>query len=356
MKVFRIISCLALVALTTPVSAQTLINSFETSAEVQSIQTSSAQISEITQDATQGSYSLRTDFLPAAWPKITVPCPNGTPWNWSSTAGLAVDVTNPGDARVILIFRVEDAANLSGNATSDYRSGHCTLEPHETQTFLLPYVDGLKSVNSGLVDLPYTGMNTASAITGNNPFSAAHIYDYSFTLQNVTATTTLYFDNIRTVAPVSTSNLADKYGQSTLTSWTGKATSDTDLTAQLATEQADLALHPGPTDRDEYGGWLSGPAMTATGSFYTTKYQNKWWLVTPAGHLFFGLGMDSVRSINPTFTTGRTSMFQWLPGSTGPALLFLRHVLRGDRRPHHIGDDVRLLSRQPPAQVRDRLL
>ena len=307
MKAQRIVLFLALAALASPVKAQTLINSFATSAEVQAVQCSNAQVAQVASGATQSGYALQANFLPAAWSKITIPCPNAQSWDWSRTAGLAVDVTNPNDTRVMLIFRVEDTPNLSGAATGDYRSGHCTLEPHETETFLLPYIDSLVPANFGMAGLPYPGIYGASALTGASPFDPSHIYDYSFTLQNVVGPTTLYFDNVRTVAPVSTSNLVDKYGQSMLSAWQGKAANDGDLTAQLAAEQTDIALHPAPSDRDQYGGWAAGPALNATGWFRTALYQNRWWLVTPTGHLFFAVGMDSLRSNNPTFTTGRST-------------------------------------------------
>lgn len=50
---------------------------------------------------------------------------------------------------------------------------------------------------------------------------------------------------------------------------------------------------PPRTDVDEYGGWmaLSGKA---TGFFHTEQIGNRWWLVTPAGHVYFALSMGGV--------------------------------------------------------------
>ena len=305
MKFTKFLPLLVLAALASPARAQTLINSFETSAEIQSIKTSSAQVAQSSQYATMGTHSLQATFLAAAYPTITIPAPAGQPWDWSQTAGLAVDVTNPTDVTITLIYQVEDSQTVSGG--SDFRSAHCILQPHQTGSFILPYIDSIQSVNYGMVDLPYLGIYTAYPISGGNPFNAGHIYDYKFSLQSPTGPTTLFFDNVRTIAPVSTDNLLDQYGQSTLTTWTGKASQDSDLTAQLSAEQTDISQHPAPTDRDQYRRLTNGPILTATGWFRTAQYQNKWWLVDPLGHLFFAYGMDSVRALQPTFTTGRTN-------------------------------------------------
>ena len=192
MKIVKFLPLLVLIALVGPAHAQTLINPFETSADIQSIKNSNTQVALSTQYATQGSHSLQAAFFPASYATLTIPCPAGQPWNWSQTAGLAVNITNPTDLPLTLIYRVEDLASVSGS--SDYRSGHCILEPHQTGSYLLPYIDSLQSVNYGMVDLPYLGIYTASAITGGNPFDAGHIYDYKFSLQSPTGPTTLYFE------------------------------------------------------------------------------------------------------------------------------------------------------------------
>ena len=318
LKVLGIVILIVLAFPASPLWAQSLVNSFETAAEVQTVQTSNAQVSQSTQYASQGAHSLQVNFLPVGWSKVIIPCPAGQPYDWSQTAGLAVDITNPNDNPLVLVYRVDDLQNLSGSATADFRSGHCTVEPHETETFLLPYIDGIAPLAYGMASLPYLGMYCAAPISGLNPFSASHIYDYQFSIQNVAGPTTLYFDNARTVAPQNMTGVIDQYGQSALNSWTGKITQDSDFGGQTAAEQTDINQHPTPSDRDAYGGWINGPTLAATGWFRTAQYQNRWWLVTQAGHLFFALGMDSVRDSNPTFTTGRASWFQWLPATSDP--------------------------------------
>jgi hypothetical protein len=71
-------------------------------------------------------------------------------------------------------------------------------------------------------------------------------------------------------------------------------------------------------DRDEYGGWASGPKLEATGFFRAAKHGGKWWLVTPNGHLFFSLGLNAVDPDGATVIAGRERMFTGLPPEGDP--------------------------------------
>ena len=82
----------------------------------------------------------------------------------------------------------------------------------------------------------------------------------------------------------------DKFGQFKWRDWPGKTHSDAELQAAVSAEEADLAAHPGPADRDRFGGWTKGPKQTATGRFYPKKIDGKWWLVDPEGNLFWSWG------------------------------------------------------------------
>ena len=82
----------------------------------------------------------------------------------------------------------------------------------------------------------------------------------------------------------------DRYGQFKYRTWPGKTTSDADLKAAAADEAKDLAAHPGPSDRNRYGGWTKGPKSEATGRFAVRKVDGKWWLVDPEGCLFWSFG------------------------------------------------------------------
>lgn len=90
----------------------------------------------------------------------------------------------------------------------------------------------------------------------------------------------------------------DEFGQNIHAKWPEKLKSHDELPADLARERA--TLRPAPASWDRFGGWAKGPQLRATGSFRTEKYDGKWFLVTPDGHLFFSSGIDVVRNNTDT--------------------------------------------------------
>ncbi|MCO6060446.1 beta-galactosidase [Pseudomonas sp. MOB-449] len=101
-------------------------------------------------------------------------------------------------------------------------------------------------------------------------------------------------------------DIVDKFGQYTRTTWPEKVGSDAELK-----QRANAA--PGtshPVGLDKFGGRTDLPAMQATGFFRLQKQANRWWLVTPAGHAFFSLGVNAVNLTDGrTYVQGREFMF-----------------------------------------------
>lgn len=102
----------------------------------------------------------------------------------------------------------------------------------------------------------------------------------------------------------------DKYGQYKHKTWPGKILSDTDFKTSMECEDADMAKHPGPEGLNQYGGWAAGPKLKSTGHFRTEKYNGKWWLVDPAGNLFWSNGVDCVTYPGRKNIQGRESYFE----------------------------------------------
>ena len=96
----------------------------------------------------------------------------------------------------------------------------------------------------------------------------------------------------------------DVYGQYKHSEWPEKIHSDSDLTEEHARELAELDNTPDPATWDEFGGWANGPQLKATGSFRVAKYDDKWYFVDPAGHLFWSFGIDVLRT-HTDATNGR---------------------------------------------------
>ena len=91
-------------------------------------------------------------------------------------------------------------------------------------------------------------------------------------------------------------------------SWPGKAESIEQVRATLQAELA--AQEPRPADdRSRYGGWTR-QQFESTGFFRTHHDGRRWWLVDPAGHPFWSVGMDSVRLGTPCQYQGIESVFE----------------------------------------------
>ena len=86
----------------------------------------------------------------------------------------------------------------------------------------------------------------------------------------------------------------DEYGQFKHREWPGKIHADNELVRNLKLEMQELDLLQGPQNFNQYGGWKDGPALKATGNFYTAKVDGMWWLVDPEGKLFWSHGINCV--------------------------------------------------------------
>ena len=117
----------------------------------------------------------------------------------------------------------------------------------------------------------------------------------------------------------------DRYGQFKWRDWPGKVKNDADLAAARAAEDADLAAHPGPSDRDKWGGWSVGPRFEATGHFRVQKVRGKWWFIDPDGYLWWSHGPLRVSaSCGMTPVKGRERLFEFLPGEDSPLAAFYK--------------------------------
>ena len=168
--------------------------------------------------------------------------------------------------------------------------------------------------------------NLSIAPNGSNPLPIPLIllaggpapWQAPFTMnaaQTTTVTATFRFDSVVTT-PHQFDPYIDPYGQAISASWPGKISSDSDLQAAIAQEQAWLTTNGPLGGTDKFGGsTIAGWTDKATGYYHTATHNNRWYLISPLGNPLFYLGLTAI----PYFTTpitGRESMFQ-LPSKTG---------------------------------------
>ena len=104
----------------------------------------------------------------------------------------------------------------------------------------------------------------------------------------------------------------DEFGQYIPVNYPGKISSVNDIIKADKKEELDIKEHPGNKNWNMYGGWINGPQLTATGHFRVEKYQGKWWLVDPSGHLFWSHGITCVAGGDETNIKGREKFYRSL--------------------------------------------
>jgi len=305
------------------------LTSFETEADLNAVDHLGTTIERFHGHATDGLYSLRAVFHSVEWPHIMWTPPH--PLDWRTFGGLEVDVFNPNDKAIELGIRVDD--DPSANGWNHSRSSTTTLAPHSTQSVAISL--GLDPMKFGMRALPPMSDGRQVTSSGDENFSNGNVVAYQFFVHKPEEGTVLYFDNVRTFARPNADSLTgivDRYGQFAHATWPGKLTHDFEFAARTKSEKMDLDRTPSLPGRDAYGGWLAGPALHPTGFFRTEKVQGKWWLVDPAGHLFFSIGIDTIQPYDKTMIAGREKLFSWMPEANDPLARFQSTetgVLRG---------------------------
>lgn len=104
----------------------------------------------------------------------------------------------------------------------------------------------------------------------------------------------------------------DEFGQYIHARYPGKIKNANDIIKADRQEEQELKKYPGNKSWDMYGGWANGPQLTATGHFRVEKYDGKWWLVDPLGHLFWSHGITCVAGGDDTNIQGREAFYRSL--------------------------------------------
>ncbi len=227
-------------------------------------------------------------------------------WDLSKYVSVDLEIVNFGAGPVALQGWLNE---------KDWVDGFAVLEPGQTDTLGLllkrkQHFPGMSGVPGGHVALWEEA-------------DPKHITTISLAAVDSTGPSAIEIKSIRAVGkyvtPPSKAGvrkkllpLADHYGQYKHAEWPGKTHTDEDLAAQKAREEVDLTAHLGPDDWDQYGGWVKGPKLEATGHFRAAKHEGRWWLVDPEGRLFWSHGIDCVQTGDTTPVAGRESYFEGL--------------------------------------------
>ncbi|SPE38563.1 fragment of putative beta-agarase (glycoside hydrolase family 50 protein) [Candidatus Sulfopaludibacter sp. SbA6] len=309
MRTAVLVWCGIVLAAVAQVESVRLVCSFQTPAEVQGIKATGASARRVAAHATEGRYALEVRFEAVEESRIDIPVREG---DWRGYGSVALDATNACDDPVLFSVEVRDQAGAGTVGRTWWE-----LAPGEKASFALS-LNAPPPMQMGMQGEPPVG-DFRILRADHQPVDLARIAAVRISMSKLPGPRTVVFDNFRLGPAVSYEKIVDRFGQYTRADWPGKLNREADLKSQLAEEQAELKAQPAMPDRDEYGGWAAGPRLEANGYFHTVKRDGKWWLVTPSGHLFFSLGLDSVNATEGgTVVEGREQMFEWLPGEGDP--------------------------------------
>ncbi|MBJ2284774.1 beta-galactosidase [Pseudomonas sp. MF6755] len=316
-----------------PAGQQTLFN-FVRPADVVKVATQDASLPQYNAEQTpEGKVLRRITFNPAAEPSLVLSPQTGA-WDWSQSSAVSLRIQSAMNWALTLYVKVQSADGKTLVSRVDLPAG-------PAQTLLVPLqansplsqgmkagppmpitVDGqrvLLAASAGEIDRSQVVSVTLSMI---KPNAAQSILLERFGVQDS-----------EPVLKAAYSELVDAYGQSTRTRWPEKISSDDQLKASAAKEQQQLKTWLAERNKsslDQYGGWNKGPAFDASGFFRTEKRDGRWYLVTPEGHPFYSLGVNTVAPDNSqTYVAGREWMFAALPKAGEP---FDKYYGSGDNR------------------------
>lgn len=282
--------------------------------DLDSVQTSHAEVAL----TTDGALRLQAGH-DGPWPGVTLKAPDGK-WDLSTYETVELKVTNPTDTEITVNCRVDNpgANGVDHCVTDRVQVGAQSAETLTVRIFPVPWKLDAPLELIGMRAAPtHSGKLDTSNVTGMVVFLNGPKEDHIFEISSIVAKGQIQVLDASTFLP-----FIDEFGQYIHKEWPGKTHSTEELIAHGQAEERDLKAHPGPRDRNAYGGWSTGPQLKATGFFRVEKYRNKWWLVDPEGRLFWSHGIDCVGSGNATPIRDREHYYRALPEESDPLARF----------------------------------
>ncbi|BFI94892.1 MAG: hypothetical protein RSP_04020 [Rhodanobacter sp.] len=265
--------------------------------------------------AQDGVKQQRYTFQPSALPQIVVMPARGA-WNWQGQGALQLRVQNAMPWAVTLVV------DIDGRDTKSHLHAVVGLPAGPAQTLVVP-LHAVSPLTFGMQVGPTrpfddAGRRVLVATTVQGALDLANVRDVRLAVPAPQAAQSLLFGRMDTVAGEAAlhdayTGIVDRYGQYTREDWPEKIVDDAALRAAVKQPPAAGAMPA----VDRYGGRLD-VHLQATGWFHTQKAGGRWWLVTPDGHGFFSLGVNTVKADDTrTYVQDRAYMFRDLPPDRG---------------------------------------
>lgn len=223
------------------------------------------------------------------------------------------EVFNESDDEILVLMRLHDDKWLEGGEIIAPRSKAIL----QTNILRDIFPDGMDTILVGMDGFPGGLLKLGGKFNPDSLNSIHFVFPLSkkgqkISITRIWADSKVDFSSAKAQKP-DFFPFIDRFGQYKHENFPGKISSEIELKDAEKDEIKDFSEHPGPENRDEFGGWANGPVLNSTGHFRTEKYQGKWWLITPNGHLFWSHGINCVRLNSSTPISNREHYFEYLP-------------------------------------------
>lgn len=329
--VFALIFAAPLLA--APAGQQTLFN-FVRPADVVKVVTENTDLPQANAEQTpEGEVLRRVTFNPVARPTLRLTPQTGA-WDWSQSGMMSLRLQSAMNWAVTVYVQIQSNNGQTLTSRVDLPAG-------PAQTLLVPLV-ATSPLSQGMKAGPPMPMTVDGQrillASSSGELDRSQVVSVSLWMDQPKAAQSLLLERFGVqdgdaVTRAVYGNLVDAYGQSTRSKWPEKISSDEQLKSAAAKEQQQLKTWLAEREKsslDKFGGWNKGPAFKASGFFRTEKRDGRWYLVTPEGHPFYSLGVNTVSpQVNQTYVAGREWMFESLPKPDEP---LASHFGEGDNR------------------------
>ncbi|WP_095138446.1 beta-galactosidase [Pseudomonas sp. Irchel s3a10] len=329
--VFALIFAAPLLA--APAGQQTLFN-FVRPADVVKVFTENTDLPQANAEQTpEGEVLRRVTFNPVARPTLRLTPQTGA-WDWSQSGMMSLRLQSAMNWAVTVYVQIQSNNGQTLTSRVDLPAG-------PAQTLLVPLV-ATSPLSQGMKAGPPMPMTVDGQrillASSSGELDRSQVVSVSLWMDQPKAAQSLLLERFGVqdgdaVTQAVYGNLVDAYGQSTRSKWPEKISNDEQLKSAAAKEQQKLKTWLAEREKsslDKFGGWNKGPAFKASGFFRTEKRDGRWYLVTPEGHPFYSLGVNTVSpQVNQTYVAGREWMFESLPKPDEP---LASHFGEGDNR------------------------
>ncbi|EJM86247.1 Beta-galactosidase [Pseudomonas sp. GM74] len=319
--------------LAAPASQQTLFN-FVRPADVVQVATQDASLPQSNAEQTpEGEVLRRVTFNPVARPTLRLTPQTGA-WDWSQSGVMSLRIQSAMNWALTLYVTIQSNDGKTLVSRVDLPAG-------PAQTLLVP-LQATSALSQGMKAGPPMPMTVEGQrvllASSAGELDRSQVVSVSLSMDQPKAAQSILLERFgvqdgESVTQAVYGGLVDAYGQSTRAKWPEKVSSDEQLKSAVGKEQQQLKTWLAERQKsslDKFGGLTKGPSFKASGFFRTEKRDGRWYLVTPEGHPFYSLGVNTVApDVNQTYVAGREWMFESLPKADET---LANHYGEGDNR------------------------